>query len=121
VRILIALEPHSYSEAIGGAIQELRPHLEVKTIERSDTLGSEVARPDPKVVLCSQRESTGVASELVWIEHRPYTEPKVTIYMGGVQHWKQDVSGLADLLSVVDRAESLVQAYLCPEAVDLER
>lgn len=120
MRILIALKPYSYSGAIGGAIRELRPNLEVIIVE-PDELISVVERLSPEIVLCSQREPIDVARKLVWIEYRPYTEPKATIRIGGDQHWKQEVSGLAELLSVVDCAESLVQAYLYPEAADLER
>lgn len=118
VRILVALEPRTYREAIGSVIRELRPHLEVMIVE-PDAICSEVARLGPGIVLCSQRKPTSATGGLVWIEYRPYTEPKAIIRKGA-QRWKVDVFEFAELLSVVDQAESLVHEDLYPEATDSE-
>jgi hypothetical protein len=46
VKIVVDLEPRSYSGAIGGVIRELKPHLQMRIVE-SDTLvlGSRAPRP----------------------------------------------------------------------------
>jgi hypothetical protein len=120
MRILIALEPRTYREAIGNAIRELRPHLEVTLVE-PDMLCSEVAHLSPQIVLWSQRKPIDGTGGIVWIEYRPYTEPKAAIHRAG-QCWRLDVFDLADLLTVMDLAESLVaQTNRYPEASDSER
>lgn len=104
--ILVALKPRLYSEAIGNVIRHCRPHLEVKIVEQ-DALDSAVARLDPKLVLCSQDGPVDMPEGLVWIEYRPYAEPKATIHVRG-QRFELDVVDLAGMLSVVDKAEDLV-------------
>jgi hypothetical protein len=59
--VLVAFELRSYSEAIGRAIQMLRPHLEVAIAEQ-DELGAKVARLDPELVLCSRPNITGTVT-----------------------------------------------------------
>src|SRR5439155_15198688 len=54
MRILVANEPRSYREAIAGAVQVLRPHLAVITVEPED-LDEEVMCHNPGLVLCSRR------------------------------------------------------------------
>lgn len=106
--ILIALEPLLYSEAIGDAIRERKPHLDVEIVE-PDALGPEVARLVPKLVLCSQAGPDRIPEGLAWIEYRPYDHAGVTLRAGG-QRFELEVVNLADLLSVVDRAEELVRS-----------
>jgi hypothetical protein len=123
VRLLVALEPRSYRETIGGALQLLRPNLEV-TILSPEVLETEVTRLEPEMVLCSLHKPAEGAGGPVWIEYCPYTAPKVTIYEPGGQNKKLDLSGLADLLAIVDglvnRLESLVRADSGSKATNLE-
>jgi hypothetical protein len=75
MRILIALEPRTYREAIGNAIRELKPHLEV-TIVEPDMLCSEVGRLGTQIVLCSQRKPIDATGGTVWIDYRPTLSPR---------------------------------------------
>jgi rhamnogalacturonyl hydrolase YesR len=67
------------------------------------------------LVLCSQHKPDREGGS-IWIEYRSYTESKATIWGRG-QSWKLAVVELADLLSVVDRAEDSARANLSPKAV----
>ena len=53
MRIPVANERRSYREAIAGAVQVLRPHLAVITVESED-LDEEVVHHDPDLVQCSR-------------------------------------------------------------------
>jgi len=101
VVVLVALEPRSYREVIGEAIQDLRPHLEVKVVE-PEKLGAEVARLDPEVVLCSQPNTFTSSGRRHWVEFNPYDKPTGTLCVGGRRSELEEV-GLNDLLSVVDQ------------------
>jgi hypothetical protein len=105
--ILIAMEPLLYGEALADSVSDRRPHLDVQVVEPG-MLGSEVERQGPKMVL-SSRDGAGISvGVLAWIEYHPYNSPKAAIRIGD-QRFEQDVADLADLISVVDRAESLAR------------
>jgi hypothetical protein len=107
VLVLISIEPHAYQEAIGIAIRDLRPHLEVRIIEPED-LQAEVARLDPEVVIGGLPEAATAGARFAWAEFRPYDEPAARIRVGA-RYWKlRDVS-FEDLLFVVDGAERLAR------------
>ena len=105
MRVLMAIEPRSYREVIGEAIQGLRPHLEVVIVE-PDALEQEMARLDPGLVICSRPEITSANGRPAWIEFRPYAQPAARIHVGGRRFELKEVE-LEDLLSVVDEAEWL--------------
>jgi hypothetical protein len=104
--ILIALEQRLYSEALGAAIRDYRPRSNVKIVDPG-ALGPAVGRLVPDLVLCDQPVHDGIAERLAWIEYRPYTASRATLHVRD-QRFELDVSGLADLLSVVDKAEDLL-------------
>jgi hypothetical protein len=108
--VLVAFELRSYSEAIGRAIQMLRPHLEVAIAEQ-DELGAKVARLDPELVLCSRPNITDRNEKPAWVEFSPYEGPGATVYVGGGYSKLEQVE-LADLLAVVDLTEDLMRADL---------
>lgn len=108
VRVLIAIEPRSYREVIGEAIQSLRPQLKVLIVEPDD-LAEEVARLDPELIICGQPEDTIPKSKSVWVEYRPYAEPAARISMNGRYRELSEVE-LEDLLSVADEVEKLNSA-----------
>ena len=105
MRVLMAIEPRSYREVIGEAIQGLRPHLEVTIIE-PDALEPEMARLDPGLVICSRPNTATTNGRPAWIEFRPYAQPAARIYLGGRRFELEEVE-LEDLLSVIDEAERL--------------
>jgi hypothetical protein len=108
--VLVAFELRSYSEAIGGAIQTLRPHLEV-AITEPDELGAKVARLDPELVLCSRANITDRNDKPAWVEFSPYEGSRATVYVGG-EYSKLEKAELADLLAIVDLTEDLMRADL---------
>lgn len=110
MKVLIAIEPRSYREVIGLAIEELRPHLRVEILE-PDLLESEVSRLEPDLVFCSRSDCLPGSCERAWIEFRPYAETQATVCLGGVISTMEGVD-LDDILSIVDRAERLLRGPL---------
>ena len=106
MRIVLAVEPRSYREAIGSAIQALRPHLEVAVVEPS-VLASEVVRLYPELVMCGQPNAVIPDGVLAWVEYRPYDE-WAEVCLDGRRSKLTDVQ-LDDLLVIVDEAEELAR------------
>jgi hypothetical protein len=107
MRSLIAIEPRSYREVIGSAIQHLRPHIEVLIVEPEE-LVEEVVRLDPELVICSTPDTRMGSSKHSWVEYRPYEETACRVSVGS-KNWQLKNVGFKDLLSVVDQTEKLVQ------------
>jgi hypothetical protein len=72
-----------------------------------DAPGPEAARLAPDLVLCDRSVPNRGADVLAWIEYRPYDETSARLDVRG-QRYEVEVVSLADLLSVIDRAEDLV-------------
>ena len=104
--ILITLEQRLYSEALGAAIQDHRPRSKV-TIVEPGVLGAAVERLAPDLVLCDRPVDHRVTEGPAWIEYSPYTKLNATLHVRD-QRFEFYASGLADLLSVVDRAQDLL-------------
>lgn len=105
MRVLIAIEPRSYREVIGLAIQELRPHVRVEVLEPG-ALRREVMRDEPDLVLCSQPSAPFSGRRTAWIEFDPYAGSTVTISWGDSKSEIETVD-LYDLVSFVDETERL--------------
>ena len=104
--VLIAIEPRAYRQTIGYTVQALRPRYMVDVID-PDRLRVEVQRRIPDVVLCSLPR-TGISDEgPTWVEFRPYAGPTGTISVDGEDLGLEGVVEFADLLSILDEAESL--------------
>ena len=107
--VLIAIEPRSYRQVIGRAIQALRPHIEVVVLEPS-TLGAGVTRLDPDLVFADRPDTFGPGGgptrRSAWVEFRPYEEPPARVCLAG-RTWELEEVELSDLLSIVDEAEEL--------------
>ena len=108
--ILVAFELRSYTEAIGGAIQTLRPHVEVAMAE-PDELGAELVRLAPDLVVCSRSNPTDRSDSPAWVEFSPYDGPEAMVCVDG-WYSKLEKVGLADLLAVIDLTEGLARANL---------
>jgi hypothetical protein len=106
MRIVMAVEPRSYREAIGSAIRALRPHVEVDIVEPG-VLASEVVRLDPELVICGQPDTVTPNRRPAWVEYRPYDE-WAEVCLEGRRSKLADVQ-LDDLLSIVDEAEELTR------------
>ncbi len=106
MRILLAVEPRSYREAIGSAIRGLRPHVEVAIVEPG-VLASEVVRLDPELVVCGQPDTVTPNRRPAWVEYRPYDD-WAEVCLDGRRSKLADVQ-LDDLLSIVDETEELAR------------
>jgi hypothetical protein len=102
-KILVAVEPRTYRMAIGGAIQTLRPHLEVTVVEPEE-LRAEVARLGPALVISSQPKPATSDGGPAWMEYHPYYRASARVCIGH-RCVRINEPGLGDLLSVVDEAE----------------
>ena len=108
MQVIVAIEPRSYRQAIGQAIQGLRPHLEVVVLEPG-TLRAGVERLEPELVIASQPDtfiSTAVRS--AWVEFLPYEKPPARICLAG-RRWELETVDLDDLVSLVDETEELAR------------
>lgn len=117
MKVLIAIEPRSYREVIGLAIEELRPHLRVEVVEPG-TLQSEVSRLRPDLVFCDGPDTVFRSAEIstrAWVEFRPYAATQAKVCLGDECSEIEDVN-LDDILSVVDAAERLLQNSPAPKS-----
>lgn len=104
--VVFAIEPRSYRQVMGRAIQALRPHVEVVVLA-PETLETAVARLDPDLVFANRPEGGG--RRAAWVEFRPYEEPPARVRLAG-RSWEVEDVDLPDLLSIVDRAEEFARA-----------
>jgi hypothetical protein len=98
--VLLAIEPRSYAEAIGGAIAELRPEIDVLVVDPEDLL-YEMKLRCPALVLCGEDRPDGCDEAVRWASFRPYEEPEVVRVDGRAERFPG--LELGDLLGLVDR------------------
>nr|MBA3388665.1 hypothetical protein [Rubrobacter sp.] len=70
LRVLMANEPRSYRDGLAAVLRELRPGIEVTTVE-PDVLDGSIPRLTPDIVVCNR--ATGVVRQEVpvWLELYP--------------------------------------------------
>lgn len=107
MRVLIAFENEYriYGEVIGRVIRELRPSVEV-TVAEAETIGEEVGRVLPELVISSRTQVVGAAHESAWVEFALEHGRSSRICVGGRCSESQDLA-LEKLLSVVDETQRL--------------
>jgi len=101
----MAIEPLAYREAIGRALQHLRPHLEL-VILAPEELEEALTRLDPDLVICDGSVSKDPEGRAAWVEYDPLGQRPATVSLEG-QHTKLEGLKLEDLFSVVDKVEQL--------------
>jgi hypothetical protein len=104
--VLIAIEDgyRAYREVIAAGIGALRPGVEVTSVGL-EGLEGELARLDPRVVICSGPEPAGAsAGREAWVELPLEPIRPMKVRRGGGQSESSD-STLEALLAVVDGAE----------------
>lgn len=106
--VLVSIVPNAYKQAIGSAIRDLRPHLEVRIIE-PEHLEAEVARLHPEVVIGGFPEISTAGARFAWAEFRPYDEPAARVRVGA-RRWELRNVSLDDLLIVIDEAERIARS-----------
>lgn len=108
MKMLLAVEPRAYREAIGLAIENLRPNVEV-TVSAPEDLVSEVTRLAPTLVICGVPDSETSEEVAAWVELKSpqgYWQ-KATVRIRDHCFVLVNVQ-LDDLLSVVDRTEEMI-------------
>lgn len=112
-RVLVAIEPRSYSQTIGMVIGGLRPALEVRVVEPDNVL-QDIDGHVPVLVLCSRPEPHDKEVAYSWIEFSPYAdEQRVKVRLG--KRWLVlEDADLNDLLSLVDEAVRSVEDFREP-------
>jgi hypothetical protein len=105
MRILVANNPRTYREAITDVLRELRPHVEVNTVE-PDVLDGEIARQHPHLIVCSRPCMAAQNGALAWVVLYPNGEDYAEVIIAGE---RTTVVGIAfgDFLSIVDSTEVL--------------
>lgn len=116
MKVIIAIEPRSYREVIGLAIEELRPHLRVQIVEPA-MLQTAVARIRPDLVFSGgpDTEAQPAGNDTrAWVEFRPYAETQAKVCLGDECSDIENVN-LDDLLCVVDAVERLISTSPAPK------
>ena len=108
LRVLVANEPRTYREAMACAVRELRPNVEVLTVE-PEALESEVKRGVPALVLCSRATSAVQESSLAWVELYPDGKPQATLSVDGLCLTAVNDLGMPNLVWIVDHAQLMLQ------------
>ena len=104
-RVLMANEPRAYREGIAAVIGQLRPAVEVETVEPS-ALDDSIKRYVPDMVICSKATETLKGRVRVWVELYPENGAISVANIGGRRMEYTEIQ-LPDLLSIVDKAEEL--------------
>ena len=107
-RVLMANEPRAYREGIAAVISQLRPAVEVETVE-PDALDDSIKRYVPDMVICSKATETLKGRVRVWVELYPENGAISVASIGGRRMEYTEIQ-LPDLLSIVDKAEELAKA-----------
>ncbi|MGH3145640.1 MAG: hypothetical protein ACRDTR_07535 [Rubrobacter sp.] len=104
-RVLMANEPRAYREGIAAAIGQLRPGVEVRSVEPHAMDGS-ILRLSPDMVVCSKATDTLKRRVRVWVELYPGHAAHSLASIGGRLREYAEIQ-LPDLLSILDTAEEL--------------
>jgi hypothetical protein len=104
-RVLMANEPRAYREGIAAVISQLRPEVEIETVE-PDALDTSIERFSPDMVICSKATDALKSGVRVWVELYPENAPLSVASIGGRRMEYAEIQ-LPDLLSIVDKAEEL--------------
>ena len=103
MRVLLANDPRSYREVIAEVVRRLRPGVEALTVEQ-DELDDAIGRFAPDVVICTKVTATVTSSAPIWVDLYPGYGARSIVSVGGRREEFAEIQ-LADLLSLVDRAE----------------
>ena len=104
MKILIAIEPRSYGQVVGNAIEKLRPRLEVVVVEPED-LVPEAERLRPELLFSHLRGPDMPTAEVQsWVEISVEPDRASTASVNGEVKEIADLD-LDGLLSLVDEAE----------------
>jgi hypothetical protein len=108
MRVLVANKPFVYREVISAAFQELRPHVEVISVE-PEHLDREFLRLVPHLVVCSRVTALVKRGAVAWVELYPEHASRAVVSLAG-RETTSDAIDFDALLSILDRAESLYES-----------
>ncbi|CAN5717898.1 hypothetical protein BH18ACT11_BH18ACT11_19100 [soil metagenome] len=106
-RVLMANEPRAYREGIAAVIGQLRPGVEIETVE-PNALDTSIERFSPDMVICSKATAALKGRVRVWVELYPDNDASSVANIGGRRMEYAEIQ-LPDLLSIVDKAEELAR------------
>ncbi len=104
-RILMANEPRAYREGIAAVISQLRPEVEIETVEPA-ALDTFLERFSPDMVICSKATEALKGAVRVWVELYPENSSLSVASIGGRRIEYTEIQ-LPDLLAIVDKAGEL--------------
>jgi hypothetical protein len=114
-RVLMANEPRAYREGIAAVIGQLRPMVEIETVEPS-ALDDSIDRFAPDMVICSKATEVLKGRVKVWVELYPENGALSVANIGGRRMEYTEIQ-LPDLLSIVDKAEELSRRQTSPSGL----
>jgi hypothetical protein len=107
MRVLVAYEEmyRSYRRVIAKTIEDLRPHLQVRSVALG-AMEEALARFDPHVVICGcpSAEYPGGGSRAAWVEMPVEPSQAGDVCLGG-EHEDRVNPDLTKVLSVLDETE----------------
>jgi hypothetical protein len=103
----MANEPRAYREGIAAVFSQLRPEVEIETVE-PDALDASIERFSPDMVICSKATDALKRGVRVWVELYPENAALSVASIDGRRKEYAEIQ-LPDLLSIVDKAEELAQ------------
>ncbi len=117
MRVLVAYEEmyRSYRRVIAKAIEDLRPHLQVRAVALG-AMEEALARFDPHVVICSRpsAEYQSGGSRAAWVEMPVEPSQAGDVCLDG-EHEGRVNPGLRKVLSVLDEAEERLRSGVIVE------
>ncbi len=106
VRVLVAIAPRSYREAVALYIHRHRPQAEVSTIS-PEGVDAEVRRSSPHLVVCNEASEAVREVAITWARILLEDSLGAEVSIDGRSRRVEDV-GMDDLLEVFDRTEALL-------------
>jgi len=107
VRLLVGNEPCAYREALAGALQLLRPELDVRLVAPEELDGA-VRELRPHLVVCSRLSRAIRSGPVVWVLLYPDGQGQAVLSLAGRRTTTRSVE-FAWLLDAVDQTERLLQ------------
>lgn len=105
MRVLVAVRPRAYRDALAQAIKRVRRLVAVNFLDPDpDILDYEIRYLEPQVIICDRSTSTVREYATGWVEMSPCDHRQVVVSIGGQAEMVPDIS-LDELISIIDRAE----------------
>ncbi len=115
MRVLVALKPRAYRDALVHVIQRARPQLAVHFLD-PDILDYETRYLEPQVVICDQTTPAVREYAICWVEILQHENTQAVVTIKGQAKIVSDIS-LGELISVIDEAEVLARSRADTETV----